>query len=187
MISQKYSYGNAFTALNEKLKNIYFECELSVLIFLQRNKRTHISCWRSSDIMWMITNLSTQHFLKYFLQMFSLNSLTFQEISLWTTAASLTRWTLFPVKVMDGFSYTFIQPKQTCHHLIETLKVWAPLFLHHWLNKNPSIHLSLSQALKHLTVICLGQGHFKSLGITSNSLCAQHAIRYTERKNRKRF
>lgn len=137
--------------------------------------------------MWMITNLSIQFFLKYFLQMFCLTSLTFQEISLWTKTASLTRWTLFPVKVMDVFSYTFIQPKQTCHHLIETLKVWAPLFLHHWLNKNPSIQLSLSQALKHLTVICFGQGHCKSLGITCSSLCVQHAISYTERKNRNKF
>lgn len=45
------------------------------------------------------------------------------------------------------------------------------------------MQLSLSQALKHLTVICFGQGHYKSLGITQ----AQHAIGYTERKNKKNF
>lgn len=57
------------------------------------------------------------------------------------------------------------------------------IFLLHWLNKVPSMQLSLSQALKHLTVICFGQGHCKSLGITQ----AQHAIGYTERKNKKHF
>ncbi len=52
----------------------------------------------------------------------------------------------------------------------------AIIFLLRWLNKFPSTQLSLSQALKHLTVICFGQGHYKSLGITQ----AQHAIGYTE-------
>ncbi len=43
----------------------------------------------------------------------------------------------------------------------------AIIFLLHWLNKFPSTQLSLSQALKNLTVICFGgQGHYKSLGIT---------------------
>ncbi len=52
----------------------------------------------------------------------------------------------------------------------------AIIFLLRWLNKFPSTQLSLSQVLKHLTVICFGQGHYKSLGITQ----AQHAIGYTE-------